>query len=223
MTTPKTPTTATAAARLPQPENGSATALATATSAQLATVMACQDYANQPAIQAIAKTLQTDNTTFLSLLAAWEKAKASLPTLEAAWREQMAVVRRDRHTLAGAITTASNGSTAAIASWGAVPSDNHGALTPSTAAPTGLASMTSKVSGTLKAKCAVIDGAASYFWALTADPTVSPTATPPIVTTGSRVSIPGQTVGHVVYLRVSVLRRRGGQSAWSDALQITVR
>lgn len=226
MTTQKTNSAATVAARLPAPASTTASSLASATAAQLAAVMACPDYAKQPTIQAITQTLQADNTTLETAVAVYEKAKAALPALEAACKEQMGLVKRDRHSLAGAITTVCNGSTAAIASWGAIVTGVHDALASTTAAPTALALMKSSVSGTIKAKCDRVDGAATYFWALTTDPTVSPTASAlsmTTMTTGSRVSLPGQTVGHVVYLRVSVLRRRGGQSAWSDALQITVR
>jgi hypothetical protein len=222
MTTKKV-STAVIAAKLPLPPLANGEALATATSQLLTVVMACPDYANQPVVQAIVKTLQTDNTALSALVGEVASAKAAVSPLEAKRNAAIAVVRRDRHNLAGTLTAICAGNAASITAWGATPSPSS-ATPASTAAPAGL-SVTPLASspGTLRCKCSVVSGAASYLWSLTTDPTVAPGSVLPTLSTGSRVEIPGQTVGHVVYVRVAVLRHRSGMSAWSDAVQYTVR
>jgi hypothetical protein len=134
----------------------------------------------------------------------------------------MATVRRERHNLAGALTVIAAGAPATIKAWGALPGAAAVPTPTSTAAPTDLVATTNKkVPGTVEGKCARVPGAAAYLWSLSSDPN-APVATP-IVTTRLRVSIAGQTIGHVMYIRVAVVRRHGGQSGWSEAVQITVR
>ena len=46
---------------------------------------------------------------------------------------------------------------------------------------------------------------------------------PPIIATTAKYELTGQLPGHALYFRVAVVRRRGGQSLWSDPVQVTVR
>jgi hypothetical protein len=218
----KNVSTATVAARLPLPEKRDAESLVTLTNQQIAAVMACTDYPNQPTVQAVIKSLQTDNNSLDATVGDLGKARSAVPPLEAKRNVLMATVRRGRHSLAGALTTVCAGVPATIKAWGATPGPAATPTPTSTVAPTDLtATPNKKASGTVDGKCTRVLGAAAYFWSLSSDPT---TPVPnPIMTTRLRVSIPGQVVGHVMYLRVSVLRRHGGQSAWSEAVQITVR
>ena len=223
MASKKKVSTATVTARFPAPAKDDPESLFALTQQQVAGVMACPDFANQAAVQAITKALQADTTELGTLIGGVASAKAAVPVAEAKRDAQVAVVRRGRHNLSGALTAICGGVPATIQSWGATPAG--GVPTPaSAAAPTELTATPSKtVPGTVRGKCLKVPGAASYLWALTTDPNVAPTTVQPVVTPGSRVSIPGQPVGHVMYLRVAVVRRRGGQSAFSEAVQITVR
>jgi hypothetical protein len=222
MTTPKKVSTATTAARLAPPAKASAESLASTTTQQVAAVMACTDYPNQPVVQGIVKTTQADNTSLLSVLAEIAQVRAQLPPLEAKRNTLMGAVRRDRHNLGGALTAICGGVPATIKAWGAIPGES--APTPATTdPPVDLKATSGKTPGLVSGRCAAVPRAATYFWALLSDPNASPTATPPYVTTGCRVSIPNQTTGKVMYLRVAVVRPRTGMSTWSEALQITVR
>lgn len=214
--------TATIAAKLPAPPDGTAEALFTTTASQLAGIKACPDFAKEPAVQAVAAQLDTDNTALGAALSAYDQLKAQLPGLRSAARKAVAVVRRDRHNMAGTLTSVSGGAVAQIQAWGAEPSA-HELLPVATTAPAALITMVSKTPGTVKVRCTVVSGAASYLWSVTADGSVPAAGVAPVITTGSRVTLPGQVIGDVIYVRVAVVRRRGGQSVWSDALQIMVR
>jgi hypothetical protein len=214
--------TAAVAARLPLPAKKDAESLVALTNQQIAAVMACADYPNQTAVQAVVKELQADNNSLDATVSDLGKARSAVSPLEAKRNVLMATVRRGRHNLAGALTAVSAGVPAAIKAWGATPGSNVTPTPTSTTAPTDLtATANKKTPGTVDGKCARVPGSAAYLWSLSSDPS-TPVANP-IMTTRLRVSIPGQVVGHVMYLRVSVLRRHGGQSAWSEAVQITVR
>jgi hypothetical protein len=221
MTTPKKPTLV--AAKLEKPPKNDGDSLVATTNQQLSTITGNTDYPNQLALQAIVKTTQTDSTTLGGTLAALAKAHAVIPVLETQRDTQIASLLRDRHNLQGTLTAICGGNLALIKGWGAVP----GVVTKTpetTDAPTGAKATTSKTTpGTVLAKCPALPGVTTYFWVLGADPGPPAATVKPAVTTGSRTRFTGLTAGQVMYLRVAVVRRHGGVSAWSEAVQVTVR
>ena len=65
--------------------------------------------------------------------------------------------------------------------------------------------------------------AALYLWLLLADPNPPGPGAQPVITTRSRNAFTDQVAGHVLYVRVAVVRANGGVSRWSEAAQVTAR
>jgi hypothetical protein len=223
MTTKKVPSKS-ASGKLQSPakvNNGGE--LVAITEQQIAAIQACSDYPNQPTVQAATKALLDDTTALDKTLAQIAAARAALVTLEATRDSQIVTVWRDRRTVAATITVVCKGNTEAIKAWGCVVSSKT--VTPASAeAPTNLTVKPSKTTpGSIVARCRAVSGAMAYLFQITSDPAALPGAGQPAMSSKATYALANQTVGHVLYVRVAVVRRNGGQSQWSDAVQVTVR
>jgi hypothetical protein len=197
--------------------------LVAATRTELAAVQACPDYANQPALAGEVELVLADNAALELTVDEIASLRTRLTALEATRDGQMNKVWRGRRNLEGKLTCICAGDVEAIKAWGCVPR-TRSVRAPSTDPPVGLTAKPSKTTpGTFVAQCRAIPGAGSYLFEVTSDPTTLPGSGRVVVSTRASQVFAGQPLGHSVYLRVAALRRSGGQSEWSEAVQITVR
>jgi hypothetical protein len=193
------------------------------TEQQVAAIEACADYPNQPAVQVATKALQDDTTALDTTLAQIARLRSSLVTLEATRDAQIATVWRDRRSVQSTITVVCKGSGAAIKAWGCTVQAKTIAA-PSTEAPTNLTAKPSKTTpGTIVARCRGVPSVMAYLFQINTDPTALPGAGQPVMSSKATYTLAGQPIGHTLYVRAAVIRRNGGQSQWSDAVQVTVR
>lgn len=201
----------------------SAEELVLANKQQLDRIKQAADYPNQPAVQASVTALATSTDSLEKTLSAIEAKRAELDTLLAAREIGLVGVRRDRDTLRTSLNGVAKGSADTIRAWNCVVL-TKAVPQPSEVAPMHLLLKNSRTApGTVEAKCKGIREAAAYSFMFTGDPN-APLGTGQLVSSPkSRCEIAGQPLGHVVYARVAVTRKGGGQSAWSDPVQLMVR
>jgi hypothetical protein len=197
--------------------------LVATTEQQVAAIQQCADYPNQPTVQAVTKTLQDDAAALDKTVGQLSTQRSTLVSLEATRDTQIVTVWRDRRKVEAAITVVCKGSTDAIKAWGCLVQSKTLAAA-STEAPIDLTAKPSKTTpGTVVAKCRAVSGAMIYLFQITSDPSAAPGSGQPVMSSKSTYTLSGQTVGHTLYVRVAVIRRNGGQSQWSDVVQVTVR
>lgn len=205
------------------PANQSTSALCTAIDHQVGAIEQCADYKNQPTVQAATTLLATDNTGLTGTVAQIANLRAQLIALEATRDQQVTKVMHDRRNAEAAITVVCGGNIEQIKAYGCTPSART-LLSPSTLAPEGLTAKPSQqTAGTLTVKVRAVAGATTYLFQVATDPTTAAGAGTPIISPKASVVLTGQPVGHTLYLRAAVVRRSGGQSAWTDVVQVTVR
>lgn len=204
------------------PANHTPAALVTAIQHQIGAIEQCADYAKQPTVQAATTLLSTDSTTLGATISQIVNLRAQLTALEAARAGQMTKVNLDRKNAEAAITIACGGDPNLIKGYGCVAQSRT--VTPaSTAAPLGLTAKPSVTTpGTVTLKCKAVSGA-TYLFQVATDPTTAAGAGTPLISSKSTLTLTGQPIGHVLYVRAAVVRRNGGESLWTDAIQVTVR
>ena len=181
------------------------------------------DYPNHPPVQAAATAvLATANSLDSTLLAITNK-KGELETLMRGRDTILGTLTLQRSDLQNAVTTASKGSPDAVTAWSchvqtrAVPQ-------PTNEAPQHLVLKNDRTTpGTLLARCKAVKGAASYVFVFTTDPSAPLGTGTSVPSSKAHCVTSGQPLGHVLYARVAVIRTAGGQSAWSEPIQILVR
>jgi hypothetical protein len=201
------------------PRNGHL--LVALTNEQLGKIQQAPDWANQSSIQTLVKSLFGETAGLDQTLTALANARALVTSLETTRDGQIGTILRDRRNLEGALTTVCKGDSTAVKAWGCQLKTKTVAAA-SNEAPLGLRVKGSKsVSGTVTARCTAVRGSV-YLW-LMSDSAAAPAAgAQPVITTKARLDVSGQQVGHTLYFRVAVIRRNGGQSLWSDPVQIVV-
>jgi hypothetical protein len=197
--------------------------LITVTRHQLDAIKAASAFPTTPPVQTAVTTLGASTDAFDKLVSDVNAKKAELATLMGARDTQHGVVMRDRATLRGVITTAAQGSSDAIKAWNCFVRTST-TLAPSQDPPEHLTLKTSNTTpGAIEAKCKPVKGGAAYLFAIATDSNAAPGAGVTVTGTTSKCEIPGLTVGHLVSVRVAVVRRGGEQSRWSEPVQILVR
>jgi hypothetical protein len=192
------------------------------TNEQLGKIQQAPDWANQPPIQTLVKSLLGETAGLDQTLTALANARALVTSLETTRDTQIVTILRDRRNLEGAITTVCKGDPSAVKAWGCQLKAKTLASA-STEAPVGLKAKASKsVAGTVTVRCTAIHGAV-YLWVMSDSAAAPAAGVQPVITTKARLDVSGQQVGHTLYFRVAVIRRNGGQSLWSDPVQVVVR
>ena len=196
--------------------------LVSITSQQVSAVQQCADYPNQPTVQAAATALQADVGSLDKTLTTIANMRAALSTLEITRDQQILAVWQHRRTLESIITVVCKGITDAIKAWGCIV---QARIVPaaSTDAPAKVTAKVGATPGSVVVRCGVVSNAASYLFLMSSDPTAPVGVGQPVILSKTRYDLSGQQVGHVLYFRAACVRRNGGMSQWSDAVQVTVR
>ncbi len=70
---------------------------------------------------------------------------------------------------------------------------------------------------------AAVPGAGSHVFVFTTDPSALPSVGTTVVSTKAKSTVTGQPLGHVLIVRGAAVRKVGGQSLWSEPVQVLVR
>lgn len=191
---------------------------------QVTSIQQSTNYSTQPGVQAASTTLLASTDAYEKTLFEIAKKKAELDALTPVRDTQRGAVLRDRAYLESSVTTAARGVADAVKALNCAVSTRTTTVQTSNEAPAHLVLKNSLTTpGMITARCKAVRGGASYVFAFTTDPNTPPGAGTSIASTKAKCEIAGQALGHVIYVRVAVVRKVGGQSAWSEPTQILVR
>src|SRR5260221_9704355 len=156
------------------------------------------DYPNQPPVQVAVTSLAASNDKLEKRLALIEAKRAELADALEGRGIDWADVERDREVLRAMISAVSKGSAEAIKAWNCfVLTKQQGPV--SQQAPLGLHMKNSPTTpGTVTAKCNVVQGAASYLFSFTTDPSAVPGVGQIVSSTKSQCELVVQAMGHVL-------------------------
>ncbi len=198
-------------------------ALAALVIEQVTVVEQAPDYNNQLPVQtAAAATLAAANA-----VAATETSLANLEAqrinLETTRGTQIVTLQLAHDGLRTSMNNASKGNLTAAKAWtGALQTRTR--LDTSTAPPTDPTATPTTTSGMVRAKCKAEKGVVCYLFQHGTTPTSPDTwPTPAVISGKCSFDLPGQALGTLVYLRIAVVRKNGGQGAWSNVLEVTVK
>lgn len=212
-----------ATAKFPAPAHKSGEELVTLTRQTVQGIQASPGYGSQQAVQAASTALLTATDSYEKTLQSIAQKRAELESLMGVRDTQLSTLILGRQNLERTVTTVANGSAAAIQALN-VPVTQKAAAAPSTEAPTHLVLKNDKTTpGRVLAKCKAVPGAGSYVFVFTTDPTALPGVGTTVVATKARCTLSGQPLGHVLLVRCAAVRKVGGQSLWSEPVQVLVR
>jgi hypothetical protein len=196
--------------------------LAAAVIVQVGVIQAAPDYNNQADVKTNAATTLGAANNLAATATALVNLAAQRINLETTAGAQVLTLQLAHEALRTSLNTASKGNLQAAKAWTG-ETQTRTMLDPSTDPPTNATAKATKISGMVRAKCKAEGGVICYLFQHGPTPTQPDSWAPPVISSGSAYDLPGQPLGQNVYFRIAVVRRKGGQGAWSNVLEVTVK
>jgi hypothetical protein len=185
------------------------------------TVAECEDFPNQPVVQAACGALKKRIGKAAKTLTDLVNHDAARVVLEGARDQEFLLLRIDHNALVASINTAAAGDKQAGLAWGA-KLVTLTTLPPSSDPPVNPRLGKTKLSGEVVARCTSDKAAICYLFQSGPDP-LNPDAWPaPVIEGGVKHVYSGLAVGTKIYVRIAIQRRGTGQGAWSHVMAIVV-
>ncbi len=196
--------------------------LATTVIEQVTGIQQAPDYPNQPAVQTAATATLAAAQLVVGTDTALDNNALQRVNLESTQATQVSALKLAHDSLRTAMNTASKGNATAAKAWtGKIQSRT--VTDASTAAPTDPTATATKTGGMVRGKCKAEKGVTCYLFQHGPTPTAPDSWPPPVISSKCTWDLPGQPLGSLVYMRIAVVRKNGGQGAWSNVLEVTVK
>jgi hypothetical protein len=206
---------------LPLPGNSNPKLVADACDKQATTVLANPDVANHLDVAAAANAVQAQAKVLDDTMVSVENTLATLASLRQKRFAALLLLRILHTNLESLINVAAGGNLQKATAYGGKPVTRT-VLAESTDPPVDPTAKSVK-SATVAARCDKERGVLCYLFQMGGDPAHPETWPAPAMSGSSAHTFTGLTSGQKVYVRIAIVRHRGGQGEWSSVIEVVVK